>query len=92
MEYIEAKRNYTDVKARQRNLHKHAKTLQQKNQPIHDFKKQLETRLKRLDEQRNGKKEAARKRFRAMGTKRDESEKLVCRSPPCLQCLYLAFL
>lgn len=92
MEYMEAKRNYTDVKAKQRSLHKRVQTLQQKNQPIHDFKKQLENRLKRLDEQRNGKKEAARKRFRAMGSKRDESEKLVCRSPPCPQYRFIAFL
>lgn len=82
MEYMEAKRNYTDVKARQRNLHLNVKTLQQKNKPIHDFKKRLDTTLKRLDEKRDGKKEAARKRFRAMGTKRDESEKLVCALPP----------
>ncbi|KAI9442797.1 P-loop containing nucleoside triphosphate hydrolase protein [Lactarius psammicola] len=76
MEYMEAKRHYTDVKARQRSLHKRVQTLQQKNKPIHDFKKQLDTRLKRLGEQRDGKKEAARRRFKAMGTKGDESEKL----------------
>lgn len=76
MEYMEAKRHYTDVKARQRSLHLRVKTLQHKNQPIHDFKKRLDATLKRLDEKRDGKKEAARKRFRAMGTKRDESEKL----------------
>ncbi len=92
MEYMEAKRYYTDVKAKQRSLHKRVQTLQQKNQPIHDFKKQLDTRLKRLDEQRDGKKEAARRRFRAMGAKRDESEKLVCHSPLCLPFfIYLAF-
>jgi len=91
MEYREAKRYYTGVKAKQRSLHKRVWTFQQKNQPIHDFKKQLDMRLKRLDEQRNGKKEAARRRFRAMGAKRDESEKLVCHSPPCLQYFYLAF-
>ncbi|KAI9434892.1 P-loop containing nucleoside triphosphate hydrolase protein [Lactarius indigo] len=76
MEYMEAKRYYTDVKAKQRSLHKRVQTLQQKNQPIHNFKKQLDTRLKRLDEQRDGKKEAARKKFKAMGKKQDESEKL----------------
>ncbi|KAH9023034.1 P-loop containing nucleoside triphosphate hydrolase protein [Lactarius deliciosus] len=63
MEYMEAKRYYTD-------------TLQQKNQPIHNFKKQLDTRLKRLGEQRDGKKDATRKRFKAMRAKQDESEKL----------------
>ncbi|KAF8266427.1 P-loop containing nucleoside triphosphate hydrolase protein [Lactarius quietus] len=45
MEYMEAKRNYTDVKAKQRSLHQRVKTLQQKNQPIHDFKKQLDATL-----------------------------------------------
>ena len=82
MEYMEAKRNYTDVKAEQRRLHLRVKTLQQKNKPIHDFKKRLDVTLKRLDEKRDGKKEAARKRFRAMRVKLDESEKLACRSPP----------
>ncbi|KAN0134136.1 hypothetical protein V8E53_004519 [Lactarius tabidus] len=76
MEYMEAKRHYTDVKARQRSLHLRVKTLQHKNQPIHDFKKRLDASLKRLDKKRDGKKESARKRFKAMGTKRDESEKL----------------
>ncbi|KAH8989237.1 P-loop containing nucleoside triphosphate hydrolase protein [Lactarius akahatsu] len=76
MEYMEAKRYYTDVKAKQRSLHRRVQTLQQKNQPIHNFKKQLDTRLKRLGEQRDGKKEATRKRFKAMGAKQDESEKL----------------
>ncbi|KAH9019273.1 P-loop containing nucleoside triphosphate hydrolase protein [Lactarius pseudohatsudake] len=76
MEYMEAKRYYTDVKAKQRSLHRRVQTLQQKNQPIHNFKKQLDTRLKRLGEQRDGKKEATRKRFKAMKAKQDESEKL----------------
>ena len=91
MEYMEAKRQYTDVKARQRNLHLRVKTLQQKNQPIHDFKKRLDTTLKRLDEKRDGKKDAARKRFKAMGTKRDESEKLVCALPPKRHFLFSIF-
>jgi structural maintenance of chromosomes protein 5 len=77
MEYMEAKRCYTDAKTKQRALHKRVQTLQQKNQPMHDFKKRLETRLKRLNEQRDGKKEAAKKRFRSMKAKWDENEKLV---------------
>lgn len=77
MEYMEAKRTYTDAKAKQRALHKRVQTLQQKNQPMHDFKKRLETRLKRINEQRDGKKEAAKKRFRSMKAKWDENEKLV---------------
>jgi structural maintenance of chromosomes protein 5 len=77
MEYMEAKRSYTDAKAKQRGLHKRVQTLQQKNQPMHDFKKRLETRLKRINEQRDGKKEATKKRFRSMKTKWDENEKLV---------------
>ena len=77
MEYMEAKRSYTDAKTKQRALHKRVQTLQQKNQPMHDFKKRLETRLKRINEQRDGKKEAAKKRFRSMKTKWDENEKLV---------------
>ena len=77
MEYMEAKRSYTDAKAKQRALHKRVQTLQQKNQPMHDFKKRLETRLKRINEQRDGKKEATKKRFRSMKTKWDENEKLV---------------
>ncbi|KAH9987176.1 hypothetical protein BJV77DRAFT_1070641 [Russula vinacea] len=52
MEYMEVKRFYTDAKAKQRALHKHVQTLQQKNQPMHDFKKHLEKQLKRLNEQR----------------------------------------
>jgi hypothetical protein len=81
MEYMEAKRSYTDAKAKQRALHKRVQTLQQKNQPMHDFKKHLETRLKRLNEQRDGKKEGAKKRFRSMKTKWDENEKLVTLTP-----------
>jgi hypothetical protein len=77
MEYMEAKRCYTDAKTKQRALHKRVQTLQQKNQPMHDFKKRLETRLKRLNEQRDGKKEAAKKRFRSMKAKWTENEKLV---------------
>lgn len=77
MEYMEAKECYTDAKAKQRSLHKRVQTLQQKNQPMHDFKKRLETRLKRINEQRDGKKEAAKKRFRSMKAKWDENEKLV---------------
>jgi structural maintenance of chromosomes protein 5 len=77
MEYMEAKRYYTDAKAKQRALHRRVQTLQQKNQPMHDFKKRLETRLKRLNEQRDGKKEAAKRRFKAMKAKWDENEKLV---------------
>jgi hypothetical protein len=77
MEYMEVKRSYMDAKAKQRALHKRVQTLQQKNQPMHDFKKRLETRLKRINEQRDGKKEATKKRFRSMKTKWDENEKLV---------------
>jgi hypothetical protein len=77
MEYMEAKRCYTDAKAKQRALHKRVQTLQQKNQPMHDFKKRLETRLKGINEQRDRKKEAAKKRFRSMKAKWDENEKLV---------------
>jgi len=77
MEYMEAKSCYTDSKAKQRALHKRVQTLQQRNQPMHDFKKRLEMRLKRINEQRDGKKDAAKKRFRSMKTKWDENEKLV---------------
>lgn len=79
---MEAKRCYTDAKTKQRALHKRVQTLQQKNQPMHDSKKRLETRLKRLNEQRDGKKEAAKKRFRSMKAKWDENEKLVYISTP----------
>lgn len=85
MEYMEAKRSYTDAKAKQRTLHKRVQTLQQKNQPMHDFKKRIETRLKRINEQRDGKKEAARKRFKSMKTKWDENEKLVTLTPVNLE-------
>ncbi|SRR6266851_3030782 len=78
MVYMEAKRCYTDAKTKQRALHKRVQTLQQKNQPMHEFKKRLEIRLKRINEQRDGKKEAAKKRFRSMKAKWDENEKLVC--------------
>ena len=78
MEYMEAKRCYTDAKTKHRALHKRLQTLQQKNQPMHEFKKRLEIRLKRINEQRDGKKEAAKKRFRSMNAKWDENEKLVC--------------
>jgi hypothetical protein len=44
---------------------------------MHDFKKRLETRLKRINEQRDGKKDAAKKRFKSMKAKWDENEKLV---------------
>jgi structural maintenance of chromosomes protein 5 len=77
MEYMEAKKHYTEAKTKQRALHKRVQSLQQKNQPMHDFKKRLETRLKRLNEQRDGKKEAAKRRFRAMKSKWDENENLV---------------
>jgi hypothetical protein len=77
MEYMEAKRCYTDAKAKQRSLHKRVQTLQQKNQPMHNFKKRLETRLKRINDQRDGKKEAAKKRFKSMKVKWDDNEKLV---------------
>ncbi|KAI0287939.1 hypothetical protein B0F90DRAFT_1827934 [Multifurca ochricompacta] len=76
MEYIEAKRHYTDAKTKQRALHKAVQALQAKNKPMHDFKKSLESRLKRVNDQRDGKKESAKRRFRAMKTKWDESEKL----------------
>jgi hypothetical protein len=56
MEYMEAKRSYTEAKAKQRALHKCVQILQQKNQPMHVIKKHLETRLKRINEQRDGKK------------------------------------
>jgi len=78
MEYMEAKRFYTDAKSKQRALHKQVQILQQKNQPMHDFKKLLETRLKRISERRDSKKEAAKKKFRSMKSKWDENEKLVC--------------
>jgi structural maintenance of chromosomes protein 5 len=61
MEYMEVKRFYTDAKAKQRALHKHVQTLQQKNQPMHDFKKHLEKQLKRLNEQRDGKRRGRRR-------------------------------
>lgn len=79
MEYMEAKRSYTEAKAKQRALHKCVQTLQQKNQPMHDFKKHLETRLRRINEQRDGKKDAAKKKFKSMKTKWDENDKLVTR-------------
>jgi hypothetical protein len=84
MEYMEAKRSYTEAKAKQRALHKCVQTLQQKNQPMHDFKKNLETRLKRITEQRDGKKDAAKKKFKSMKAKWDENEKLVT----CFVCLF----
>lgn len=84
---MEAKRSYTDAKAKQRALHKRVQTLQQKNQPMHDFKKHLETRLKRINEQRDGKKEAAKKKFRSMKTKSDENDKLVTLMPVHLESL-----
>src|SRR5882757_9028262 len=87
MEYMEAKRSYTDAKATQRALHKRVQTLQQKNQPMHDYKKHLESRLKRITEQRDGKKEAAKKKFRSMKTKSDENDKLVT-----LTCVHLESL
>ncbi|KAI0264300.1 P-loop containing nucleoside triphosphate hydrolase protein [Russula aff. rugulosa BPL654] len=77
MEYMEAKRSYTEAKAKQRALHKCVQTLQQKNQPMHDFKKHLETRLCRINEQRDGKKDAAKK---SMKTKWDENQKLETRA------------
>ncbi len=82
MEYMEAKRSYTEAKAKQRALHKCVQTLQQKNQPMHDFKKHLEKRLKRINEQRDGKKDAAKKKFKSMKAKWDENEKLVT----CIVC------
>ncbi len=48
MEYMEAKRSYTEAKAKQRALHKRVQTLQQKNQPMHDFKKHLENENEKL--------------------------------------------
>jgi hypothetical protein len=48
---------------------------------MHDFKKHLETRLKRLNEQRDSKKEGAKKKFRSMKTEEDENEKLVTLTP-----------
>ncbi|KAI0290728.1 P-loop containing nucleoside triphosphate hydrolase protein [Russula brevipes] len=80
MEYMEAKRSYTNAKTMQRALHKRVQTLQLKNQPMHEFKKCLETRLKRINEQRDGKKESAKKRFRSMRAKSDENEKLETRA------------
>lgn len=74
---MEAKRRYTDAKTNQRALHKRVQTLHQKNQPMHDFKKRLDMRLKRLNEQRDGKKESAKKKFRSMKAKWDENDKLV---------------
>jgi len=73
MEYMEAKRSYTEAKAKQRALHKRVQTLQQKNQPMHDFKKHLETWLKCINEQRDD----VAKKFKSMKTKWDENEKLV---------------
>jgi hypothetical protein len=82
MEYMEAKRSYTEAKVKQRSLHKCVQTLQQKNQPMHDFKKHLETRLKGISERRDGKKDAAKKKFKSMKAKWDENEKLVV----CIVC------
>jgi hypothetical protein len=82
MEYMEAKRSYTEAKAKQRALHKCVQSLQQKNQPMHDFKKHLETLLRRINEQRDGKKDAAKKKFKSMKAKWDENEKLVT----CIVC------
>lgn len=48
---------------------------------MHDFKKHLETRLKRLNEQRDGIKEAAKRNFKSMKTKAGENEKLVTLTP-----------
>ena len=85
---MEAKRSYTEAKAKQRALHKCVQTLQQKNQPMHDFKKHLETRLKRINEQRDGKKDAAKKKFKSMGAKWDENEKLVT----CIVCPFIILI
>jgi len=49
---------------------------------MHDFKKHLEKRLKRINEQRDGKKDAAKKKFKSMKAKWDENEKLVT----CIVC------
>jgi structural maintenance of chromosomes protein 5 len=92
MEYMEAKRSYTEAKAKQRALHKCVQILQQKNQPMHDFKKHLETRLKRLNEQRDGKKDAAKKKFKSMKAKWDENEKLVCKMSVHLQFSLISFI
>lgn len=88
MEYMEAKRSYTEAKAKQRALHKRVQTLQEKNQPMHDFKKHLETRLRRINEQRDGKKDAAKKKFKSMKAKWDENEKLVT----CIVCPFRIFI
>lgn len=80
MEYMEAKRSYTEAKAKQRALHKCVQTLQQKNQPMHDFKKHLETRIKGINEKRDGKKDAAKKKFKSMKAKWDENDKLEARA------------
>ncbi len=44
---------------------------------MHDFKKHLEAQLKRITEQRDGKKDAAKKKFKSMKAKWDENERLV---------------
>ena len=41
MEYIEARRRYTEFKTKQRTLHQCVQALQQKNAPAHALKKSL---------------------------------------------------
>jgi hypothetical protein len=55
---------------------------------MHDFKKHLETRLKRINEQRDGKKDAAKKKFKSMKAKWDDNEKLVT----CIICAFGIFI
>ncbi|KAI0044470.1 P-loop containing nucleoside triphosphate hydrolase protein [Auriscalpium vulgare] len=75
IEYVEARKLYSEAKEKQRTLHRKVQMLQQKNAPMHEFKKRLESHAKRLNELRDDKKRAAQKKFKLMGTKYDETER-----------------
>ncbi|KAI0920810.1 hypothetical protein AcW1_005022 [Taiwanofungus camphoratus] len=64
--YMEAKEEYFDAKATQRKLHDKVKVLKEKNAPILEVKKTFERQLKELDESRESKKVATKRRFEHM--------------------------
>ncbi|KAI0058575.1 P-loop containing nucleoside triphosphate hydrolase protein [Artomyces pyxidatus] len=76
MEYVEVRRLYQEAKEKQRGLHQRVVALKAKNAPLHEFKKRLEIQHKRLNEQRDEKKKATQKKFKAMGLLWNENERM----------------
>ncbi|KAH0588207.1 hypothetical protein H2248_006920 [Termitomyces sp. 'cryptogamus'] len=75
-QYRQLRRQFMEVKARQRKLHEKVKRLKAKNEPAHALLKKLETEHKEYEKTREEFKKTALAKFNKMKTKWAASEKL----------------